>query len=111
VACTAISRLPEFSDAFDRGKTVTELRAGNRAAEQIVALLEDLEKFSRRIGAGAGVPKLNGAAREALQRPRNRIARPGLGGSRGSHAHGGKPNPFDNPRATGRPAGRTGARL
>ena len=35
VARTEISRLPEFSNAFDRGKAVTELRVGNKAATQI----------------------------------------------------------------------------
>jgi chromosome partitioning protein len=66
VARTAISRLPEFSDAFDRGKGVTELRTGNKAAAQIGTLLIDFERHARRIGA-IRIPKRNGAAREALQ--------------------------------------------
>jgi hypothetical protein len=73
-ARTAISRLPQFFDAFDRGEGVTELRAGNKAAAQIQTLLIDLERLARRIGSGVSTAKRNGGGR------RKQTARAGWGG-------------------------------
>ena len=62
VAPTAVFHLPQFSNAYDRGKGVTEIKpAGGKAATQIQNLWVDLDKLARRISA----PKRNGLAKEA----------------------------------------------
>jgi hypothetical protein len=47
-APTAIFHLSQFSTAYDKGKGVTELKpAGGKAAQQIEALWNDLDKRKR----------------------------------------------------------------
>ena len=61
VAPTAVFHLPQFSAAYDKGKAVTELKPSDgKAAMQIRALWDDLDKLARRITA----PKRNGKAKE-----------------------------------------------
>lgn len=60
VCPTAIFHLPQFSSAYDKGKGVIEIKRAEKAAAQIEALWEFLDRHSRQLAA----PMVNGRAKE-----------------------------------------------